>query len=163
VTPSPGPAASRHGNRRRPPGRYDEPGQGSGKLLAVVMTALVLGLAAVAGSTLWERFGGERATAQVVDFQVLSDDVVRIDVQVTKPAGSAAYCLLRARGADGAEVGREVVTLAAPGTAGETVRREHELATRDRAVTGEAGACSLEPVPDPVTDPPTGPGAGAGS
>jgi hypothetical protein len=131
------------------------------------MTALVVGLAVVAGSTLWERFGGERATAQVVDFQVLSDDVVRIDVQVTKPAGAAAYCLLRARGADGAEVGREIVALAAPGTAGETVRREHELATRDRAVTGEAGACSLEPVPDavpdPVPDPATSPGAGAGS
>jgi hypothetical protein len=126
------------------------------------MTVLVVGLLAVAGSTLWERFGGERATAQVVDFQVLSDDVVRIDVQVSKPAGAAAYCLLRARGADGAEVGREVVTLARPGTAGETVRREHELATRDRAVTGEAGACSLEPVRDPVPDPALQPSTGSG-
>ena len=153
MTPSSGPADHRRVHRRRPEGRYDEPGQGSGRLLAVVMTALAVGLLVLAGSTLWERFGGERATAQVVDFQVLSDDVVRIDVQVTKPAGAAAYCLLRARGADGAEVGREIVTLARPGTDGETVRREHELATRDRAVTGEAGACSLEPVPQPSTSP----------
>jgi hypothetical protein len=117
------------------------------------MTVLVLGLVAGVANTLWTRFGGERATAQVVDFQVLSDEVVRIDVQVTKPEGAAAYCLLRSRGADGAEVGREVVTLAAPGTAGTTVRREHELATRERAVTGEAGACSLEPVPQPGVSP----------
>jgi hypothetical protein len=158
VTPSPGPADHSRGNRRRPPGRYDEPGQGSGKLLAVVLTVLAVGLLVLAGSALWERFGGDRATAQVVDFQVLSDDVVRIDVQVTKPAGAAAYCLLRARGADGAEVGREIVTLAAPGTAGETVRREHELATRDRAVTGEAVGCSLEPVPQPSS-----PAPGSGS
>ena len=152
MTQPSGPAGHPRG-RRRPPGRYDEPGQGGGKLTAVVMAVLVLGLVAAVANTLWTRFGGERATAQVVDFQVLSDEVVRIDVQVTKPAGAAAYCLLRARGADGAEVGREIVTLAAPGTAAETVRREHELSTRDRAVTGESGACSLQPVPQPAVSP----------
>ena len=152
MTPSPRTAGIPRGNRRRPPGRYDEPGQGGGRLTAVVMAVLVLALVAAVANTLWSRFGGERATAQVVDFQVLSDSVVRIDVQVTKPDGAAAYCLLRARGADGAEVGREIVALATPGTSGRTVRREHELATRERAVTGEAVACSLEPV--------TGPGVG---
>ena len=84
---------------------------------------------------------------------MLSDRVVRIDVQVTKPEGAAAYCLLRARGADGAEVGREIVPLADPGTAGTSVRREHDLATRERAVTGEAVACSLTPVPVPGGSP----------
>ena len=84
---------------------------------------------------------------------MLSDRVVRIDVQVTKPEGAAAYCLLRARGADGAEVGREIVTLAPPGTAGRTVRREHDLPTRERAVTGEAPACSLTPVATPGPSP----------
>ena len=157
MTLSPGPAGHPRGNRRRPPGRYDDPAQGAGRLTAVVLAVLVVALVGTAVSTLWTRFGGERATAQVVDFQVLSDRAVRIDVQVTKPDGAAAYCLLRARGADGAEVGREIVTLAAPGTAGTAVRREHELATRERAVTGEAGACSLEPVPGPGRSPaPTG-------
>jgi hypothetical protein len=120
-----------------------------------VLAALVLALVAAVASTLWSRFGGERATVQVVDFQVLSEDAVRIDVQVTKPEGAAAYCLLRARGADGAEVGREIVEVAEPGTAGRSVRREHELTTRERAVTGEAVGCSLTPVATPRSSPGT--------
>jgi hypothetical protein len=141
--------------RRRPPGRYDEPGRLGARLTAVVLAALVIALVVSGVTTLWSRFGGDRATAQVVDFQVLSDSVVRIDVLVTKPEGAAAHCLLRARGADGAEVGREIVTLAAPGTRGRTVRREHELATEERAVTGEAVACSLTPVATPDLSPGT--------
>ena len=143
----------RPGARRRPPGRYDEPGRLGGRLTAVVLATLVVALVGTVVSTLWSRFGSERATVQVIDFQVLSERAVRIDVQVTKPEGAAAYCLLRARGADGAEVGREIVQVAEPGTAGRSVRSEHELATRDEAVTGEAVACSLTPVPTPAPTP----------
>jgi len=161
VTTADSSPAARPGRRRRPAGRYDEPGRLGGRLTAVVLAALVLAVLAAAVTTLWERFGGERATVQVVDFQVLSDRLVRIDVQVSKPPGAAAYCLLRARGADGAEVGREIVTLAAPGTAGTTVRREHDLATRERAVTGEAVACSLTSVATPGVSPAAPAGTGS--
>ena len=139
--------------RRRPPGRYDEPSRLGGRVTAVVLGLLFLAVLVAAAFTLWVRFGVERAEPSVIDFQVLSDDVVRIDVQVRKPEGEAAYCLLRARGADGAEVGREVVEVAAPGDPASVVRLEHDLATRDRAVTGEAVVCSLQPVPVPTRSP----------
>ena len=139
--------------RRRPPGRYDEPSRLGGRLTAVVLGLLLLAVLVAAAFTVYARFAVQRAEPSVVDFQVLSDDEVRIDVQVRKPEGAAAYCLLRARGADGAEVGREVVEVAAPGDPSAVVRREHDLPTRERAVTGEAVACSLQPVPVPSRSP----------
>ena len=137
MTQPSGPAGHPRG-RRRPPGRYDEPGQGGGKLTAVVMAVLVLGLVAAVANTLWTRFGGERATAQVVDFQVLSDEVVRIDVQVTKPEGAAAYCLLRARGADGADD--------EAGELGQIEGRAHDGASSSRPPTVEFTASTVGPV-----------------
>ena len=134
--------------RRRPPGRYDAPGRVGGRITAVVLGVLFAGLLAAIAFALFSRFGVDRGVARVIDFQVLSDSVVRIDVEVVKPRGSPVWCLLRSRGEDGAEVGREVVMLAPPGDPGRVVRREHELATTARAVTGEAAGCRLD---EPVT------------
>ena len=133
--------------RRRPPGRYDEPGRRGGRVAAVVLGVLFLGLLAAIAYAFFTRFGVDRAVARVIDFQVQSDSVVRIDVEVVKPEGSAAYCLLRSRGQDGAEVGREAVQLAPPGDPSRVVRVEHDLVTSARAVTGESVGCSLAPIP----------------
>jgi hypothetical protein len=90
---------------------------------------------------------------RVIDFAVLSESRVRIDLEVAKDAGTPAYCVLRARGADGAEVGREVVTVDADGSDGRVVRRDYEIATRERAVTGESAGCDDEPIPPPPSGP----------
>ena len=133
--------------RRAPEGRYDGPSRFVGRVFAVVLGTLFVALLVAIGFLLFERLGGDQVQARVIDFQVLSDDTVRIDLEVLKPAGARAYCIVRSRGVDGAEVGRAVVVVDDRGSADRTVRIEHDLATRARANTGEAGRCSPEPIP----------------
>ena len=133
--------------RRRPDGRYDPPSPLVARIFAVVLTLLFLGLLAAVAEYLYDRYTTARVQARVVGFSVLSAEAVRIDLEVLKPAGSPAYCIVRSRGSTGAEVGRAVVVVDAEGTAERTVRIQHELATSARAVTGEAGRCSAEPIP----------------
>lgn len=133
--------------RRRPEGRYDGPSRLVGRAFAVVLSVLFIGLLLSIGYFLFTRYSGDRVQARSVGYKVLSDSAVRIDLQVFKPAGSAAYCIVRSRGADGAEVGREVVVVDAQGTREKVVRTQHVLTTTARAVTGEAGRCSASPIP----------------
>ncbi len=133
--------------RRRPEGRYDGPSRLVGRVFAVVLSALFIGLLLAIGYFLFTRYTGDRVQARSVGYKVLSDRAVRVDIQVFKPAGSAAYCIVRSRGADGAEVGREVVVVDAEGTAKKVVRTQHVLTTSARAVTGEVGRCSAAPIP----------------
>ena len=51
--------------RRRPPGRYDPPPLLGQRLLAVLLTLLVLAVVAAVGAFVWERFGGEQVRGQV--------------------------------------------------------------------------------------------------
>jgi hypothetical protein len=133
--------------RRVPPGRYDEPSRLAARALAVVLGLLFVGLVIAVATTLYSRYGQQQVRAQTVGFSVLSDDEVRVDLEVRKDEGVPAYCYVRARGADGAEVGREAVTVDATGTRGEVVRLSHVLTTSELAVTGEVGRCSAEPLP----------------
>jgi hypothetical protein len=114
---------------------------------------LFIGLLGSIAYFLYLRYGSDRVQARVIDFQVLSDTTVRIDVEVLKREGGQAYCLVRSRGRSGAEVGRDVVVVDAVGTAKRVVRVEHELATSERAVTGEVGRCTDVPIPAPVRSP----------
>ena len=110
-------------------------------------SGLFAGLLVAIGFALFDRLSGDQVRARVIDFQVLSDDTVRIDLEVLKPEGAQAYCIVRSRGVDGAEVGRDIVVVDARGTDERTVRVEHDLATTARANTGEAGRCSATPIP----------------
>ena len=74
-----------------------------------------------------------------VDFQVLSTRQVVVSYEVDKPAAWTVTCVIRARNADGAEVGRQTITV----PAGKKVVRDHyTLATTDRANTGEIQDCA---------------------
>jgi hypothetical protein len=139
--------------RRRPEGRYDPPSQLVGRTFAVVLSVLFIGLLGSIAYFLYLRYGSDRVQARVIDFQVLSDTSVRIDVEVLKREGGQAYCLVRSRGRSGAEVGRDVVVVDAVGTSQRVVRLEHELTTRERAVTGEVGRCTDVPIPTPLPSP----------
>jgi hypothetical protein len=134
------------GPRRRPPGRYDEPSRLAQRSLAVVLGVLFVGLLAGIATALWSRLGAESVSGTVLSYDVVSDREVLVEVEVTKPAGATAYCLIRARGSNGAEVGRDVAVVDAAGTGEETARGRFPLATSARAVTGEVGSCRVEPL-----------------
>jgi hypothetical protein len=123
------------------------------RLLAALLSVLFVGLLVAIAFYLYQRSTGDGVQARVIGFSVSSDSTVSIDLEVLKPAGSQAYCVVRSRGADGAEVGREVVVVDAAGTPERVVRLEHVLRTRARAVTGEAGRCSASPIPPPPSSP----------
>lgn len=131
---------------RGPEGRYDRPSPVLQRLLAVFLALCVGGLVVALAVALWARATRDVVDGRVLGYDVVSEDMVRIDVEVSKRSGDRAYCIVRARGADGAEVGRDVVEVDAEGTPDERVRSEFDLATSSRAVTGELAGCSPQPI-----------------
>ncbi len=136
------PTAPRH----RPAGRYDEPSRTSQRVLAVLLGVLFLGLVAAVFFAIYARFGQEQVRGRVVSYDVRSDSRVVVELEVAKNPGSKAYCVIRSRSRDGAEVGRDVAVLDASGTADRTVRGSFPLATTERAVTGEVAGCTADPL-----------------
>jgi hypothetical protein len=130
--------------RRRPPGRYDPPSLLGQRVLAVLLTALLLAVVAAVGVFVWDRFAGEQVRGQVRTFEVRSDREVVLELEAAKTSGAEAYCVIRARGADGLEVGRDVAVLDAEGTADQVARGTFVLATSARAVTAELAGCTPE-------------------
>lgn len=135
--------------RRRPEGRYDPPSRLAARLLAVLLTLLLLALVAAVGNLIYQGMSGDDVEARVLTFSTEGDDM-RMQLEVTKPSGSRAYCVVRSRTRDGVEVGREVVVVDAVGTAEEQVRVTHVLSTTGRPATAEAGRCSASPISLPV-------------
>ena len=132
--------------RRRPPGRYDPPSLLGQRVLAVLLTVLLLAIVAAVGANVWERLGGEQVRGQVRTYDVRSDTEVEMELQVTKTSGAKAYCVIRSRGADGLEVGRDIAVLDAEGTAEQVVRGTFVLQTSARANTAELAGCTAEPI-----------------
>ena len=132
--------------RRRPPGRYDPPSLLGQRLLAVLLTVLLLGVVAAVASFVWDRFGGDQVRGQVRTFEVRSDSEVEMELEVAKTAGARAYCVIRARGVDGLEVGRDVAVLDAEGTDSRVARGTFVLRTSARANTAELAGCTAEPI-----------------
>ena len=136
-----------HAARRRPDGRYDEPSLVGQRVLAVVLGLLFIGLLAAVFAALYGRFvGAEDVRGRVISFDVQSDALVVLDVEASKAAGGKAYCVIRARGQNGAEVGRDVAALDPAGSPEKVVRGEFRLATTSRAVTGELAQCTDLPI-----------------
>jgi len=132
--------------RRRPPGRYDPPSLLGQRVLAVLLALLLLAVVAAVGAFVWDRFGGEQVRGQVRTSEVRSDSEVVLEVEVAKTSGAKAYCVIRARGADGLEVGRDIAVLDAEGTAEQVARGTFVLATSARAVTAELAGCTADPI-----------------
>jgi hypothetical protein len=142
--------------RRRPPGRYDEPRRLGQRLAAAALGLLVLGFLAAAGRQFWLRTTTEQVRTQVLAYEVVGEDAVRVEFSVDPP-GERVWCLVRARNEAGAEVGRVFVPVDPEGDA--TVRVEHVLPTRDVPVTGEVPRCLATdpPAGEPTARPATGP------
>ncbi|WP_103541864.1 DUF4307 domain-containing protein [Streptomyces sp. SM1] len=119
---------------RPPEGRYgrssDERADRTLKTVGAALSVLLLGLIGWFG---YHYVAQNEISAEMIGFEV-SDDSVRVHLEVHKDAGAAGYCTVRSQAADGAEVGRadfrfdedatridEVVTLrtTSPGTSAE--------------------------------------------
>lgn len=127
-----------------PPGRYGRRRErrraSRWALPALVVLVVVAGLAVTA--TLYRRYaGGGQVRGTVVAYDVVADDRVRVRFTVRGADGAAATCTVRARGADGAEVGRAEVAVPATRT-GDDRTVTAELVTTGRAVTGEVQRCA---------------------
>ena len=131
---------------RRPAGRYDSPSLLLQRLLAVFLAVTVTALAVTVALVLWERATEERVTGRVLGYKVLSDSAVRIRLEVVKRPGGQAFCVIRARGADGREVGRDVAPVDPTGTADRQQQATYTLSTTARPITGELAGCSPQPI-----------------
>ncbi|MGC5018442.1 DUF4307 domain-containing protein [Micromonospora sp. DT47] len=125
-----------------PPGRYGrrrEPGRRRPLLAWLLTAALVAGMTLVAAQ-LYTRYGDPTYDPEVITYTDVTDTGMRVDFRVTVPSGGSAVCLLRARSRDGAEVGKEEVTVTArPGERHLTAR--HRIATTGRPFVGEVLRC----------------------
>jgi hypothetical protein len=119
----------------------------------VLLTVLVLGLVAASIRLAYSRYGGDAVRGQVRTFAITSDRSLTMEVEVSKAKGSQAYCVIRARGRTGLEVGRDVAVLDAAGTGSRVARGSFVLATTERAVTAELAGCRAEPIRKDDTEP----------
>jgi hypothetical protein len=133
-------------DHRRPAGRYDSPPLLLQRTLAVFLAVTVTALAGAVAVALWERATQERVTGRVLGYKVLSDSAVQIRLEVAKRSGGRAFCVIRARSADGREVGRDVAEVDSAGTTDRQRRASYTLSTTARAVTGEVAGCSPQPI-----------------
>ena len=130
-----------------PPGRYGrrrEPRRAR-RWLTALMVVLVVAAGTLIAVSLYQRYGSGRAYhATVTRFYDITDYQVVVEFTVVVPEGEAAVCAVRARAADGAEVGREEVRVdPPPGERYPVVT--HRLSTTRRPVTGEVQRCWRAP------------------
>ena len=131
---------------RRPAGRYDAPSLAGQRILAVLLALTVIALVAAVIRLLVTRAINDNPSAKVTGYSVVGDESVLVRFNVRKQAGSQAFCIVRARGADGREVGRDVAAVDPVGTQEKELASEYLLTTTARAVTGEVAGCSKAPI-----------------
>ncbi|MBA3907395.1 MAG: DUF4307 domain-containing protein [Pseudonocardiales bacterium] len=107
-----------------------------GQRYAVIAVALLLGTLVS-----YVVFRNSQLQVQGVEVahQVTSDSQDIVTYEVHKPASATVTCVIRARSADGSEVGRQTITIAEHKS---VVRGSYPLATTARAVTGEVQDCA---------------------
>lgn len=124
-----------------PPGRYGRqrtPRRVPRPVLAAGVVALLVIMTFV-GFRLYRAYGEQDYSADVTRFTT-SENAVDVQFVVRLPDGGQAECIVRARGEDGAEVGRATVAVTAGAEPSQTVV-EYHLATNGRPVTGEVERC----------------------
>jgi hypothetical protein len=125
-----------------PPGRYGRrraPRRNRPWLVALLATVAVLA-GMIVTVRLYTLYGDPTYDPKVITYTEATTDGILIDFSVTVPPGGSATCLVRARSRDGAEVGRDQVTVhAEPGE--RQIRTRYRLATDGQAFLGEVTRC----------------------
>ncbi|MHB9859453.1 DUF4307 domain-containing protein [Streptomyces sp. YIM S03343] len=121
-----------------PEGRYgrssDERADRKLRTAAIVLGAV---LAVVVGWLGYHYVAGSKISAQVVAFSV-TDDAVKVHLEVHKDSGAKGYCTLRSQNADGAEVGRADFRFSGGAT---QIDKVVTLRTTSRGSTAELLGC----------------------
>lgn len=106
---------------------------------ALLVMVVVAGLAV--SVQLYRQYGNPEYQPKVLTFQV-GEDQVAIRFAVYKPGGKAATCIVRARAANGEEVGRAEVPVPAGKPDSDSVTVTYTLATSREPLTGEVVGCA---------------------
>ncbi|MBH5335160.1 DUF4307 domain-containing protein [Streptomyces pactum] len=122
-----------------PEGRYgrsgDERADRKLKIAGAVFGAALLGVVGWSG---YSYIAGEDVSGRVIGFQVVSDDSIKVHLEVRKDKGATGVCTLRSRSEDGAEVGVKDFTF---DQRTEQVDEIVTLRTTHRATTAELIDC----------------------
>ncbi|MER7661442.1 DUF4307 domain-containing protein [Streptomyces sp. NPDC096193] len=123
-----------------PEGRYgrsaDERADRRLKLVGTVLGVALLGMVGWFG---YDYVAGQRISAEVIKFSVVSDSAVQVHLEVRKDADAAGSCTLRSRSEDGAEVGRLDVPVE---SGGKRIDQVAEIRTTARATSAELVQCT---------------------
>lgn len=124
----------------RPAARYgDSPGRPAVRRGLVLLLAVAVAIAV--GWWVWVAVVASNPPVrwQLLGFETRTERSVDIRWSVQRDHGQAVECVVRARNANGDEVGRDRVPV--PAGADEQVEVQHTLTTSDEAVTGEVLTC----------------------
>ncbi|MFJ4778738.1 DUF4307 domain-containing protein [Streptomyces sp. NPDC088762] len=122
-----------------PEGRYgrsaDERADRKLKIVGAVLGAVLVGVVGWIG---WDYVAGKSVSAEVIKFQVVSDNEVKVHLEVRKEASVTGVCTLSSQDKEHGEVGRADYTFAqAEGRVDEVV----SLRTTSRATMIELVGC----------------------
>lgn len=131
----------------RPVSRYGrgsapkKPSGAAGKIVAVLMVLMVLGIILFGARYLQDR-ESVPVSASLVTYERQDDETMRLWVDISREDPSQpSYCIVTALNYAMAEVGRREVIMPAGGE--EQTRMEVDLPTRDYSVSGGVYGCSV--------------------
>ncbi|MGW6535941.1 DUF4307 domain-containing protein [Streptomyces sp. NPDC055051] len=123
-----------------PEGRYgrsaDERADRKLRIIGAVLGVLFVAMIGWFG---WHHVGGNKISAELIKFDVVSDTEVQVHLEIRKDQGVRGVCTLRSRSEDGAEVARKDVTVDEPDG---RVDRVYSLRTTARATSAELMGCT---------------------
>jgi hypothetical protein len=125
--------AGRYGRRREP--------RTTRRWVVVLLVIGVIAAGLAISVQLYRQYGNPPYQATVLSFHP-GQHRVTIEFEVYKPRGEAATCIVRARAANGEEVGRAEVPVPAGDPGADSVRVTYPLATSREPVTGEVAGCA---------------------
>ena len=107
------------------------------KVAGAVLGTLLL---ALIGYFAYHYVGQNKISGELITFQV-SDDSVRVHLEVRKDAGASGYCTVRSQSEDGDEVGRADFRFSGPDT---RIDKVVTLRTASRGTTAELLGCHAD-------------------
>ncbi|MFD6887671.1 DUF4307 domain-containing protein [Streptomyces sp. NPDC059957] len=96
-----------------PEGRYGRSAdERADRKLKIIGSVLGVGLLGVVGWIGWDYVAGQRVSAEVIKFKVVSDTAVEVHLEVRKEASETGVCTLSSQDEGHGEVGRADFTFA---------------------------------------------------